>query len=159
MKGIEESYPLSPMQQGMLLHTLLAPRSGVYIQQLVCSLHENLDTVAFRKAWERVVEQHAVLRTSFSLEGVSEPLQEVHKDIPLWVRFSRRPSNLTDFLGQPAKWNTALRDSQQPCRNSHSHLPTYSSYLLSGFIERSTAMACHLLKNTAYHVPPIPPFS
>ena len=80
---IEDSYPLSPVQQGMLFHSLYAPHSGVYIQQLVCTLHEDLNVSAFKRAWQRVIERYDILRTSFRLEGLEEPLQWVHRDVPL----------------------------------------------------------------------------
>jgi hypothetical protein len=41
-RNIESIYPLSPMQQGMLFHTLYAPESGVYCEQTSCSLNGNL---------------------------------------------------------------------------------------------------------------------
>jgi hypothetical protein len=37
-RNIESIYPLSPMQQGMLFHTLQAPDSGVYCEQTNYSL-------------------------------------------------------------------------------------------------------------------------
>jgi hypothetical protein len=37
---LESFYPLSPMQQGMLFHTLYARGSGVDIEQIVCTLNE-----------------------------------------------------------------------------------------------------------------------
>ncbi len=77
----EDSYPLSPMQQGMLFHSLFAPQSGLYIEQLICSLHECLDVPAFERAWRRIVERHPVLRTSFHWEDGREPLQEVHRHV------------------------------------------------------------------------------
>ncbi|PYS79818.1 MAG: non-ribosomal peptide synthetase, partial [Acidobacteria bacterium] len=82
-KKIESSYQLSPMQQGMLFHTLLARHSGVYIQQLCCGLHEVLNVAAFVAAWERATERHAVLRTSFRWDGVEGPLQLVHKRVEI----------------------------------------------------------------------------
>lgn len=79
MKNIESFYPLSPLQQGMLFETLLAPESEVYFEQFVCTLHGRLDLSAFERAWQRVVARHSALRTTFLWEGVKEPIQIVHK--------------------------------------------------------------------------------
>jgi NRPS condensation-like uncharacterized protein len=76
---VEYSYPLSALQEGMLFHTLYAPRSGVYVQQLVGALHEELDGFAFRGAWYWVVDRHPVLRTSVGYaESSRELVQRVH---------------------------------------------------------------------------------
>jgi surfactin family lipopeptide synthetase C len=76
--SIEDSYPLSPMQQGMLFHSLYDRRPGVNIEQVIYSLHEHLNVPAFVRAWQEVVNRHAILRSSFRWEGVDEPVQEVH---------------------------------------------------------------------------------
>ena len=65
----------------MLFHTLLAPGSGVYLQQRSCTLHGPLDLAQFRKAWERVIKRHAVLRTAFSWEHRAEPFQVVYRQV------------------------------------------------------------------------------
>jgi amino acid adenylation domain-containing protein len=77
----EDSYPLSPMQQGMLFHTLYSPPSRVYIRQFVCALHEDLNVPAFKQAWQRVVERHPILRTVFRWKGLDEPRQHVHRRV------------------------------------------------------------------------------
>lgn len=84
---VEDIYPLTPLQQGMLFHSLADPASGVYVEQFWCSLHGALETAAFRAAWERVIARHAVLRTSFELTHVREPAQVVHRTaaVPLTV--------------------------------------------------------------------------
>ena len=79
----EDSYPLSPMQQGMLFHSLYAPQSGMYVQQLICGLHEDLQVAAFERAWQRVVALHAALRTRFRWDGSTEPCQEVQREVSL----------------------------------------------------------------------------
>jgi hypothetical protein len=81
--NIESTYPLSPMQQGMLFHSLYAPESGANIEQTLCTLPEALNISAFEQAWQRVVERHPVLRTRFRWEGLAVPLQEVHQRVPL----------------------------------------------------------------------------
>jgi len=73
----EDLYPLSPLQLGMLFHTLRAPDSGVYVQQLTCSIYGPLEPEIFVAAWRRVVERHAILRTAFLWEHLDEPLQVV----------------------------------------------------------------------------------
>ncbi|HEY6122356.1 MAG TPA: amino acid adenylation domain-containing protein, partial [Pyrinomonadaceae bacterium] len=76
---LELSYPLSPMQLGMLLHSL--NEEGVYVQQMVCSLPEIINVPLFISAWQRVLERHAVLRSSFRWEDLEEPVQEVHSGL------------------------------------------------------------------------------
>ncbi|MBW4454433.1 MAG: amino acid adenylation domain-containing protein [Nostoc indistinguendum CM1-VF10] len=83
MKNIEKFYPLSPMQQGILFHTLYAPKSGVYVEQLSCDIQGDLNIVLFQQAWQKLVEKHSILRTSFIWEGIKEPVQVVHKQVEL----------------------------------------------------------------------------
>lgn len=80
-KNIEAIYPLSPMQQGMLFHTLYAPDKGVYIEQYHCSLEGHLNQSLFEQAWHKVVERYAVLRTLFVWENQKQPLQVVLKTV------------------------------------------------------------------------------
>lgn len=75
---IMDEYPLSPMQRGMLFHTLYSPRKGVYTIQLVGDLQESLDVPIFRLAWEKVIERHTILRTGFHWIGEENPVQKVH---------------------------------------------------------------------------------
>ena len=104
--NIEDAYPLSPLQQGMLFHTLLDPGSGVDIEQLLCELHEALDVAAFQRAWRCVVARHPVLRTNLHWENLSEPQQEVHAQVELpweeqdWrgIAGSDRDERIAEFL-------------------------------------------------------------
>jgi len=83
MKNIADFYPLSPMQQGMLFHSRLAPESGMYVEQLSCLLKGSLDAAALARAWQRVVDRHPILRTGFVSEGLKEPVQAVHKQVQI----------------------------------------------------------------------------
>jgi amino acid adenylation domain-containing protein len=94
---IESIYPLSPMQQGMLFHTLQAPESGVYFVQSVFTLCGRLDIAAFERAWQRVVERHSVLRTLFKWENGKNPLQVVCKSVTLpWTNCDWRSLTPTE---------------------------------------------------------------
>ncbi|MCB1033610.1 MAG: non-ribosomal peptide synthetase, partial [Acidobacteria bacterium] len=86
-RGVEDLYPLSPLQEGMLFHILSAKETGVYFGQLSYELEGQLEEAAFRAAWEAVVERHPALRTVFLWEGLDRPLQMVLRDLnPEWVQ-------------------------------------------------------------------------
>ena len=68
------------MQLGMLLHSLYAPESRVYVQQIVGDFHEPVDAELFERAWLAVVEQQPLLRTWFSLRE-DPPVQLVKRHI------------------------------------------------------------------------------
>jgi amino acid adenylation domain-containing protein/non-ribosomal peptide synthase protein (TIGR01720 family) len=80
-KQIEAIYPLSPLQQGILFHSLYDNSSSMYVSHLSCALSGDLDVVAFKQAWQRVVDRHAVLRTGFVWEGQTKPLQIVRQRV------------------------------------------------------------------------------
>ena len=48
MENVEDIYALSPMQQGMLFHSLYAPRSGAYVEQAVYAIQGKVDESALR---------------------------------------------------------------------------------------------------------------
>ncbi|MBI5301747.1 MAG: AMP-binding protein, partial [Chloroflexi bacterium] len=82
-KNIEAVYPLSPMQQGMIFHSVYAPESGAYIEQLMCALHGDLNVAAFERAWKHVVARHSVLRTAFVWKRLDKMFQVVHREVNL----------------------------------------------------------------------------
>ncbi|MEO1069618.1 MAG: condensation domain-containing protein, partial [Cyanobacteria bacterium J06638_6] len=99
-KNIENIYPLSPMQQGILFHTLLAPESGVYLPQIVLTLEGELDAAALKQAWQQAVNHHDVLRTAFYWEQRDEPFQVVYRQAELpWVQQDWRGAE-TDPAGR-----------------------------------------------------------
>ena len=95
MDNIEDIYPLSSLQEGILFHVLNEEHTGLYIEQISFSLDGELDADRFRGAWSAIVARHPALRTSIHWEGVDQPLQVVHQEIPLpWCALDwRRLSN------------------------------------------------------------------
>ncbi|MGA9379612.1 MAG: condensation domain-containing protein, partial [Phormidium sp.] len=80
-RNVEDIYPLSPMQQGMLFESLYAPNSGVYFEQITCSLNGNLDIKIFEQAWQQVVAHNSIFRTAFIWESLPEPVQVVLRKV------------------------------------------------------------------------------
>src|SRR6185437_11386315 len=74
---MEDAYPLTSMQEGILFHTLYAPVSAMYAPQLCLGLDGALDMDAFRGAWQLIVDRHPALRTVFVDVTEPRPLQIV----------------------------------------------------------------------------------
>jgi amino acid adenylation domain-containing protein/non-ribosomal peptide synthase protein (TIGR01720 family) len=85
-RQVEDLYPLSPMQQGMLFHSLYNQGSGEYINQLQVDV-EGLEVERFRQAWQACIDGHDILRSGFLWQGELEhPLQVVQRQATLpWV--------------------------------------------------------------------------
>ncbi|WP_137821500.1 non-ribosomal peptide synthase/polyketide synthase [Pseudomonas sp. D(2018)] len=77
---VEDIYPLSPMQEGLLVHTLLEPHSGIYFMQDRYIIDSEIDLRRFTAAWRDVARRHDALRASFSLDDDGQMLQIIHRD-------------------------------------------------------------------------------
>jgi amino acid adenylation domain-containing protein/non-ribosomal peptide synthase protein (TIGR01720 family) len=77
---IEDIYGLSPLQQGMLFHSLYAPNVNEYLVQVGYQLSGGFNLDAFERSWQQVVERHDLLRSSFHWEDLTEPVQIVHRN-------------------------------------------------------------------------------
>ncbi len=81
-RGIEDVYPLTPLQEGILFHVQAALAAGVpdeYFRQYLCRIHGPLDVAAFAGVWRDCLARHPALRTAFVWEDVEEPLQVVFR--------------------------------------------------------------------------------
>ena len=101
-EAVEDLYPLSPMQQGILFHTLEAAQQGLYVSQTSVQV-QGLDNARFLAAWQHMVDRHEILRTGFWTEShLNEPLQWVAKRAELRVReldWRGRPVSAADLQG------------------------------------------------------------
>src|SRR6185312_485326 len=106
METLNKIYELTPTQQAMLLYSLYAPRSKAYFEQVCYSYQGHLDRQAFVKAWQQVVDRHAILRTGFSVDGSERPAQIVYAEATMpfkyfdWRELSpaRQEEQLDEFL-------------------------------------------------------------
>ncbi|WPH12564.1 non-ribosomal peptide synthetase [Variovorax paradoxus] len=73
---IENIYPLTPGQQGMLVECTIAPATEVDVVQTLVQM-QDLDLAKLRAAWQATVARHAVLRTGFHWLPDAEPVQVV----------------------------------------------------------------------------------
>ncbi|MEV6997432.1 alpha/beta fold hydrolase [Streptomyces sp. NPDC093982] len=85
-KNIEDVYELSPLQQGMLLHSLHDGAADMYLSQHTYTVDGPFDLDILVLAWQQMVAAHPALRTSFHWDGdLDKPLQVVHREVELPV--------------------------------------------------------------------------
>ncbi|HVW65756.1 MAG TPA: amino acid adenylation domain-containing protein, partial [Nitrosospira sp.] len=129
---IEDIYPLAPIQEGMLFHTLEAPGNGLYVSQLSVPV-EGLDAERMVNAWRTMMQRHPVLRTGFLWQsGLARPLQIVFRraDVPVvqmdWRSLDNLESRIAayadadlkrefDFLNPPLSRLSLIRMSEHCC--------------------------------------------
>ncbi|WP_344247522.1 amino acid adenylation domain-containing protein, partial [Actinocorallia libanotica] len=86
--ALEDVYPLSPLQKGLLFHALYDDGDGdVYTVQSYLDLSGPLDAGRLRDAVEAVLRRHANLRAGFWYEDLDEPVQFIPSavDVPFTV--------------------------------------------------------------------------
>src|SRR5215213_751153 len=85
IENLEDLYQLSPMQLGMLFHTLEDSEAGVYFEQSVFSIEGPLDTPAFERAWQAVIDRHSILRSAFLWHNLDTPVQVAHRQLDITI--------------------------------------------------------------------------
>lgn len=80
--NLQDLYPLSPMQQGMLFHALYQPDSHAYFEQMSYDIQGGLDSEIFKQSWQLLHNRHDALRTVFVYKKSAKLLQMVlkHRD-------------------------------------------------------------------------------
>jgi amino acid adenylation domain-containing protein len=81
--GIEDAYPLTRLQAGMVFHSEYDPDTAVYHEIFSFHLEAPLDLDLLRSCFEESMRRHPVLRTSFDLSNFSQPLQLVYEQVEL----------------------------------------------------------------------------
>ncbi len=119
--NVEDVYGLSPLQFGMLFHSLEdTSDTRPYTVQIAEEITGPFDEECMRDAWQRLVDRHTILRSAFVWEGVSEPLQVVQRtaELPFALRDLRglgeadQEAGMREFLAED--WDRGFDLSQAP---------------------------------------------
>ena len=90
---VEDVYPASPLQEGLMAMT--CQYSGTYVAQQVFRIDSKVDLDHFQNAWAIVATSLAILRTRIVYTPESGSVQVVLRDAPPWTAAS---SHLSTFL-------------------------------------------------------------
>lgn len=85
--NIEDIYPLSPMQFGILFHHLYSKESKNYFVQTIFKLAGEIDRDILQQACQHVCDNNPILRTGFVFTGLNEPLQYVAQSLQIELPF------------------------------------------------------------------------
>lgn len=76
---IKDIYPLTPMQEGILFHSIMDREVTAYFEQTSLELEGELDFPLYKESLNKLIERYDVLRTVFMYEKVKSPVQMVLK--------------------------------------------------------------------------------
>lgn len=106
---IEDIYPCTPLQEGLL--AVSQDAKGSYVAQMVHELSPDTDLPRFQKAWSTVLDDWPILRTRFFPwlldDGSVRLMQAVVKSKPRWLK----PRTLNDYLKLDARDKMQTGDS------------------------------------------------
>jgi amino acid adenylation domain-containing protein/non-ribosomal peptide synthase protein (TIGR01720 family) len=78
-------YRLSPLQEGLLFHSVYESGSRAYIHQLRCRI-SGLDAEALLSGWQQLLSRHSILRSGFYYDSFRIPVQVVYTSATLPVK-------------------------------------------------------------------------
>ncbi|WP_262188203.1 non-ribosomal peptide synthetase, partial [Serratia ficaria] len=107
--NVQDIYALSPLQEGILFHHLLAEQGDPYQLSAVLRFDSRARLDAWLAAMQRVIDRHDILRTAFIGEGVSSPVQVVWRRAELALSELR----LNPAAGEIGAQLTALFDPRR----------------------------------------------
>ncbi|MER7187220.1 condensation domain-containing protein, partial [Streptomyces hyaluromycini] len=82
--AIEDIWPLSPLQEGMLFHAAVESEgSDAYVGQRTLELTGPVDAARLRTTWQALLQRHAVLRAGFRRRKSGEAVQVVARGVVL----------------------------------------------------------------------------
>ncbi len=109
--AIERVGRLSPLQEGLLFHSLAAPGSDGYNVQFGWRMPASADRAALAQAWRDLMARHESLRTVFPWKSRGEPLRVVLREVePVWEEADHRG---LDEAGRRAAWDALLESDRR----------------------------------------------
>jgi surfactin family lipopeptide synthetase A len=83
-QDIEDLYPMSDIEKGMVFMSMVSPKEAVFHDQFVYQVkYKTFDPVLFRQAFALMVEKHPALRTGYNLGDYEESIRVEYRQVAL----------------------------------------------------------------------------
>ncbi|MWV42002.1 amino acid adenylation domain-containing protein, partial [Paenibacillus sp. HJL G12] len=79
--AIEDAYPLTALQAGLVYHSELRPHTAIYHDMMSFTINSRFYSEPFAAALRHLVRRHPILRTTFDLATYTEPIQMIHPEM------------------------------------------------------------------------------
>ncbi|WP_162309047.1 non-ribosomal peptide synthetase [Brevibacillus antibioticus] len=175
---VQKIYNLTPMQEGMLYHSLLSQDSHMYFEQATLTITGELDLELLEQSVNLLISRHEVLRTNFVHEKLKKPQQVVFQERPIKLHVEDISSlskveeigYLKQFIQQDKqKGFDLLRDpllrfsvikvapKQYKLIRSYHHI-IMDGWSQSVFTQELFSIYSQMKRNTPLHLSPVQPF-
>ncbi|WP_235941328.1 non-ribosomal peptide synthetase [Paenibacillus puerhi] len=84
---IRDIYPLTPMQEGMLFHSLIDKESGAYVEQRCFTIKGRLDAALFEESFGLLIQRYDILQALIVHEGLKSPKQIIVENMRINFRY------------------------------------------------------------------------
>ncbi|WIM38150.1 amino acid adenylation domain-containing protein [Paenibacillus sp. PK4536] len=84
---IEKMVYLTPLQEGMLFHSMMEPDSSAYIEQVQLSITGELDHSMLEQSMQTVIQRHETLRSNLYHKNMARPRQIIFKERSISIQY------------------------------------------------------------------------
>ncbi|WP_197492127.1 condensation domain-containing protein, partial [Paenibacillus jamilae] len=105
---VENVYALTPMQKGMLFHSLMDAASGAYFEQTTFDLRGRFHADIFQDSLNQLAQRHEIFRANFISGWQDEPVQVIFRRKEVGFRYEdlrhlddqKRDAYVQEFIRQ-----------------------------------------------------------
>jgi amino acid adenylation domain-containing protein/non-ribosomal peptide synthase protein (TIGR01720 family) len=154
---VEDVYPLTAVQEGLLFHSLIAPDQDMYLGRRSYRLEGRIDPEAFAEAWRELGRRHPALRSTIVWDGLDRPVQAVRAHEELRVTDSVRPGGF-DLTEAPPIEVALIPDADALRVELCYHHIIVDGWSMSTIVTEALEIYHALLEGSPARPAPAPPF-